>query len=223
MSRTARRFARLPNRWIFDGGLERFRTSPSHRGVTGAALKVLVAILLRAEHAAAASAGPNQGSAALTYSELEQLTDLSRAMVSKGLRRLEAEDLISTTREGQGGKGRYRLSGYGPDDTYGRMSVSALYGQGSTERIRWLHQISLRNEADLNAIKLYLLFCAHANKESWSTTIGYTKIEEKTGINDGRTRRALSVLYEHNLVRVRRIQDGVDGRNPPNTYDILGL
>jgi PAS domain-containing protein len=49
-------------------------------------------------------------------------------------------------------------AGYGAvglHETWGRMLVGALEGQGSIERVRWcLHQLSLRNEADLNAIKL---------------------------------------------------------------------
>lgn len=223
MTAAAGRFARLPNAWILDDGLRQLRTVASARGETGAALKVFVAILLRAENKTPAEAGALQGSAALTYTELEALTDLSRGMVAKGVKRLKALELVSVTPEGQGRKSRYFVRHYGVEDRYGRMAVARLYGQGSTTQVRFLHELSVRNEADVNALKVYLLICAAYDRSRQGSMISYKLIESRTGISQSRIRRALSVLYEHGLVRASAGEIAEEGKNPPHIYRVLGL
>lgn len=223
VANSAGRFARLPNRWINDDGLRDFRVVAKLRGETGAALKLYVAILLRAENKAREKAGPHQGSASLTYAELEDLTDLSRSMVAKGVKRLKAAGLVTVAAEGQGRKSRYFVAGYGAGDTYGRLPVARLYGQGSMTQVRFLHDLSLRNEADINALKIYLLLCAVYDRGRQGAMIGYALIERRTGISQSRIRRALSVLYEHGLVRAQAADAPEDGKNAPHIYRILGI
>ncbi len=219
------RFARLPNAWIYDNGLSRFRTTATHRGVSGAALKLLLAILTKAENAAAARAGPNQGSASLTYGELEELTDLARSSIAAGLKRLQNLEIVRVVHEGRGRRNRYLVRDYGRDDKYGRMSLARLYGGPNSHRMAFLHQLSTRNEADVNAMKLYLLFCAVYDRSRKGAMISYVSIAEMTGIGQGKIRRALSVLYEHDMVRVSSTDAlvEVEGRNLPNLYKILGI
>lgn len=220
----AGRFARLPNQWIYDEGLREFSASPTRRGASGAALKVLIALLLKAENKSSAAAGPTQGSVSLTYEELEELTDLSRASISRGIKMLKSRQLITVVQEGRGRRNRYFITGYGAADTYGRMSVVRLYGGPNTTRVRVLHELSTRNEADVNALKLYLLFCGVYDRQRAGALISYKNIAQLTGVGEGKIRRALSVLYEHDLVKVTTPDTpAVEGQNPPNLYRILGL
>lgn len=218
------RFARLPNKWIYDDGLRAFSATARSRGVAGAALKVLIALLLKAENKSVASAGPGQGTASPTYSQLEDLTGLSKASISAAVKRLAERGLVTISQEGQGGRNRYHLRDYGADDTFGRMSVSRLFGGPNTERCRFLTELSVRNEADVNALKLYLLFCAVYDRKRQGALISYNTIWQMTGIVEGKIRRALSVLYEHGLVRVTTPEAAaVEGQNPPNLYKVLGI
>ena len=223
------RFARLPNAWIYDDGLRRFRTRSRDRGASGGALMVLVAILVKARNDSDDRAGPLQGSASLTYEELEHLTDLSRASISKGLRLLEQEGVIRTVHEGQGRKNRYFVRDYGADDKYGRLSATRMYGGSAGERLRTLHDLSIRNETDVNALKIYLFLCAAYDRGRYGALVNYKTIAEKTGVAENKIRRALSVLYEHNLARVSEyeVKDGdptlAHPDNPPNFYRVLGI
>jgi DNA-binding transcriptional ArsR family regulator len=250
-------WSRLPSGWIRSRGLRRF-TVGKRLGVSTAALKVLLAITLRAEnnpsksatrsHQGSASlirdvefsmsdemlialpiedraptAGPNQGSASLSYDELMNLTDLSRPMVSEAIKLLQAEKIVLVKQEGRGGKNRYFLSDYGEGDRWGKIPNEKLYAQNNTDQIPTLHGFSCRREADLNALKLYLLFCAFRNTKTNHTMIGYEKIHEYTGIREARIRAAISVLIEHGLIRVDREKASEDKKNHPNRYEILGL
>ncbi|HTX47856.1 MAG TPA: hypothetical protein VME40_00575, partial [Caulobacteraceae bacterium] len=67
LSRTESRWARLPNSWIYDDRLTAFSAAPTRRGGAGAALKLLIAIIVRAVNKRAADAGADQGSALLSY------------------------------------------------------------------------------------------------------------------------------------------------------------
>jgi DNA-binding transcriptional ArsR family regulator len=215
-------WARLPNAWIYDDGLTAFSAAPTRRGASGAALKVLIAILLRAVNRRADEAGADQGSALVTYDELMDLTDLSRAMIAKGVALLRKTEII-TAETSPGKTTRYVVRDYGPTDTFGRVPKGRLYRGAGRNALLTLHDLSLRNEADVNALKLYLLMCAIQNNRKRAALVNYQTIREKTGIAEIKIRRALSVLYEHGLVRnVREEPDG-SGKPPPTRYDILGL
>jgi DNA-binding transcriptional ArsR family regulator len=97
-----------------------------------------------------------------------------------------------------------------------------IAGPGSPQELKLLHELSCKSVADLNALKLYLLLSAHRDKVTQYAMIGYTKIEEATGMWRENIRRAISILIEHGLVRVE--QEKTPGEyNTPNRYRILGL
>jgi hypothetical protein len=215
------KWARLPLGWIHDHWLTEFRAG-KHLGASMAALKVLLAILLRAENKPAKDATTTQGSAHLSYDDLMKMTDLSRSMVATGTRRLRIIHLVWVTQEGKGRKNRYFVEGYSTG-AWSKLPYRRIAGLGYTQEIRLLHELSCRRAADLNALKLYLLLCAHRNGASPFAMIGYYKIEEATGIHRNRIRSAISILIEHGLIQVE--QEKLVGQhvNTPNRYRILGL
>ncbi|HUO22632.1 MAG TPA: hypothetical protein VMU59_08970 [Caulobacteraceae bacterium] len=221
-SKTDSRWARLPNSWIYDDKLTAFSAAPSRRGAAGAALKLLIAIVVRAVNKTAADAGPDQGSALLSYDQLMELTDLSRGMVAKGVALLKASGIV-TVEAAPGVTSRYRLSGYAVGDTFGRMPKALLYRGPSVVQLKTLYELSLRNEADVNAMKLYLLICGTQDRNTRIALINHHTIWLKTGIPEKKIRRALSVLYEHGLVSHVVVDQAEAGKPPAAGYRVLGL
>lgn len=219
-ARSDSRWARLPNSWVYDGRLTAFSAAPTRRGAAGAALKLLIAIVMRAVNRRAAEAGPDQGSALLSYDQLMELTDLSRGMVAKGVALLRESGIV-TVEAAPGVTSRYRLAGYGAGDKYGRVPKALLYRGPSMHALKTLYELSLRNEADVNAMKLYLLLCGTQDNETRIAIANHQTIWEKTNIPKAKIRRALSVLYEHGLVSHVLVERN---QGPPSTgYKVLGL
>ncbi len=216
-------WSRLPNAWIYDGGLRRFSTAPKDRGRSSAALKVLLALIVRAENKSLSEAGHNQGSVSSSYDDLMSLTNLSRAQIAKAVKLLTELQLVTVTRAGRGGRNRYFISNYGPHDRYGKVPNRRIYGTADPGRIRVLHEFSCRNESDVNALKLYFLMCGLRDSSGNRTLASYVTIETKTGVAQAKIRRALSVLIEHGLIRVDQQKDTDQRRNLPNRYEVLGL
>lgn len=214
------RWIRLPLAWIHGEGLTEFRAG-QHLGSSMAALKVLVAILFRAENKTPQEATVTQGSASLSYDDLMVMTGLSRSMVRKGTLRLCDAGLVNVTHEGKGRKNRYFVVDYSATP-WGKLPYRQIAGPGTSQELKLLNELSCKSVVDLNALKLFLLLSAHRDKVSQYAMIGYTKIEEATGIWRDNIRRAISILIEHGLVRVE--QEKTPGEyNTPNRYRILGL
>ena len=216
------RWSRTPTDWIRSGGLKAFRAG-RHIGVSIAALKLLFAIILHAENNTGELVGENQGSAALSYDELASLTDLSRAMIAHGTRYLEKTGIATIVRGRRGSPNRYLLADYAAGKPWAKIPNKKWFRHAFADRIATLHDISCRRECDLNALRVYLLFCAFANNRSHVAMIGYEKIEEYSGIATGKIRAAISMLVELGLVSVDRDKDPEDKLNHPNKYIILGL
>lgn len=215
------KWARLPLSWIHNGDLALFRGG-KQLGASVAALKILVAVLLKAENRSAHTAVATQGSASLSYDDLMEMTGLSRSMIASGVKRLCDLGRLSVTREGRGGKNRYFVAEYmkGP---WGRIPYRSVVGLGFDMRVRLLHEMSCKRSTDLNALKLYLLLCAHRSGGNPYAMIGYDRIHDAAGILRPRIRQAISILIEHNLIRVHHEKALNEGRNTPNAYYILGL
>ncbi|MBJ7411241.1 MAG: hypothetical protein JHD15_12870 [Phenylobacterium sp.] len=220
--RAETRWFRLPAAWIRDKGLRAFSAAPTRRGRSGAALKVLIAILARAENQRADSAGPLQGSAAVSYDELMELTDLSREMVAKGVAMLREQKVVTVRPDPRTRKSRYFVRDYGPKDGFGRLPKGRLFGAGSQSQMRTLYTLSIRNEADVNALKLLLMISALQDGKAQTTYTSYHLINATTGIPEAKVSAAFSVLFDRLLVR-RRESPHPETNQPRIHYDLLGL
>lgn len=217
------RWSRLPTAWIVRGGLVDFAAG-KNLGESMAAMKILVAILLLAKNARVDANDPDQGSVMIDYDDLMGLTDLSRAMVSAGIKRLEALGRITVTRGKRGEPSRYHLPEYGAEDHWTKISNRRMFRGLNSARIGVLHDLSPRRVSDLDALKLYLLFSAMQDKSGGGAMLGYDKITEYSGIPQNRIRRAVSVLVEQKLITVSEGPDPeIETHNPPNRYRLLGI
>lgn len=190
-----------------------------------AALKVYVAVLVHAENNSLPKAGPHQGSASLSYTELGNLTGLSRGMISAGITKLKEGGFVMTTPEGRGRRNRFFLSDYGPSNRYAPLPVNKMWAGGlPSGELRFLRALSGKNRSEFIGLKLYLLLCSLRDRRTGAAKISYEGIHRRTGIPEARISNGLSVLYDHRLVRrLTEKQPGDDKKNPPNEYFILGL
>jgi len=203
-------WVKLPSGWIEDGGLRSLRWGgPEGAGANNiAALMTLIAL---AHHA-----DDENGLIKLTYDQLEELTGLSRPKVSKGLDGLEALKIIDRDQ----GRSIYRLLGYNPKSGWAKLPCKALY---SGMRIAAFHEFRLRSMAELNALKLYLLFAARRGRDTNMANISYDKITEYTGIERPRIKAAQSLLAIHNMAHVERLPSSTNDIGVSNAYRLVGL
>jgi hypothetical protein len=149
------------------------------------------------------------------------MTGLSRAMVRAGTLRLCEANLITVGHEGQGRKNRYFVVDYS-EGAWGKIPYRQVAGGRAGKELQLLHELSCKSWTDLDALKLYLLLIAHRDKTTGCAMIGYSKIEESSGIWREKIRQAISLLIAHHLVRVE--QEKTPGQyNTPNSYRILGF
>lgn len=178
-------WVKLPVSWIRDSGLSQFRWAKGGGGRETAALMVLAAV---AHHAP-------EGTAKLSYDALTERLGISRAMVSAGLDILTARGII--TRGSR--QSVYVLNDYTENANWGKFPAKKLYSGGALQAFR---NFTLRNKAELDALKLYFLFVAMRDNDLNAAQISYDKIVERTGVRRESIAAGLSLLVVNNLIRV---------------------
>lgn len=155
----------------------------------------------------------------VSYDNLQALTELSRTKVAVGLRVLEQFGIVQTTKNGR--SNRYAVAGISESGKWSQLPQTYLLT--ATEGLRGFSRFQLRHRNELNALKLYFLFVAYRNAKGNFTALGYEKISELSGVMRGDISGAVSLLINHDLIRVSQSDgDGAAGR-PYNQYKIRGL
>lgn len=205
-------WAKMPTNWIIrENGLRNFNGEQT--GTAVAALKILLAIVSETRQEA-----PDDGPRAyLSYTQLQEITGLSRSMISPGLQMLRG---LVKLEHGKGRENGYSIVGF-PEPGAGGWAMiptARLRKQGV------LKAFSPRSTLDLAALKLYLLLASFRDVRSGEASISYEKIGEYTGLDRNDVSRAMSRLIDLDLVRVRSGRDKSDNQNfGYNRYILLGL
>lgn len=210
-------WAKLPTRWILADGLKKL-TWGQYRGDAIATLLVLVALTIRRNlkgRTLPDGLPAIDETAVATYDDLQALTGLSRAKVAAAIRLLvehgviERGDTVSS----------YRLPGVGDDGGWAKLPQTHLLVAGSL-----FHGLTLRNQAELDGLKLYLFIIAGRSSRSGYAHIGYSKLVEHTGVQANRIRRAKSFLIANDLIFAENDPDAAieQGRRPLR-YKVIGL
>ncbi len=178
-------WVRMPNLWITNmenPGLKRFTSQDA--GVSIAAIILYIALTHEANDK---SKRDNHlyGYVDLTYDELASITLLSRAMISRGLRKLKDIGLIEIYNEGR--KNIYNLKNNSIDVRFGKLPK--LYFIKNNAFGMFNH----RGYNELSALKLYLLFIAFRSTNLNAALIAYPKISEYTGIPEYKIRTGFPV------------------------------
>lgn len=201
-------WARLPSRWIEMRGLLGFRW----REEGADALAALMTLLVIAHHA-----DKETGIARLTWDDLALCTGVSRAKLAAGLSRLDAQQLVQ--RE-PAGRSSFRLTNFGEGHIWAKVPAKPLY---SDSGLRAFHGFTLRNRAELDAMKLYLLFAARRDVRQNITMLSYPMIEEYCGVSHHHIKAALSLLIVQGLVVVDSRPSEINEHGVANGYRLAFL
>lgn len=200
-------WVKLPTDWIRSGCLTELRWSSGIGSNNTAALMALI----RLAHVA-----DDEGIAKATYDDLCHSTGLSRAKVSDGLSVLEEKSLIGRNPA----RSTFRLVNFNPRQGWGKLPAKRLY---SGERMVAFSEFKLRNPAELNALKIYLLAVAFRDNETNLANLSYDKFEELAGIDRARIRAALSVLTYAGLLHTERVASHQNAFAVSNAYRLVGI
>lgn len=210
-------WAKFPTQWILAEGLTKL-TWGKHRGDATAALLILVALAIQRNLKGKTLPNglpTNDETAVATYDKLQTLTGLSRAKVAAAIRLLVEFGVIERGEE----ISSYRLLGVGVDGGWAKLPQTQLLVTGSL-----FHGLSLRNQTELDGLKLYLFFVAGRSQKSGYAHVGYSKLTDYTGVQANRIRRAKSFLIANDLIHAENDPDAytVQGRRPLR-YKVIGL
>lgn len=229
-------FAKMPNAWIREGGLKLFgdrdkqgEVSRAELNISLSCLKVYIAICTRAHYPT--------GVAKTTYEQLSQLTEQSRAVVSRALTLLEGHGLIECHSPSRRGGtiitvARWSETGWAQIPkrwllTAREWKTGAIGPKGVLQKLR---QFRFDNRLSLRALKVYLVLLAYRDSGKGEgeglAIISYTRIADVACIGRYEVSDAITKLLEMNLITFRtgdyREGDNVDF-DRTNRYLIRGL
>ncbi|HED40316.1 MAG TPA: hypothetical protein ENJ13_07790 [Chromatiales bacterium] len=160
------------------------------------------------------------GLCSLTYTKLSDITGLSRAKISGGLKVLTHIKVITQT--GTGRNNLYKIENYGSPGGWGKLPARGLYNNGY-EKIPAFHRFQLRSKNELNAMKIYLLFVALRSNSTNYAKVGYDKISEYTGMHRNEIKSAISFLINLGLVQVDTGNSDINEFAKVNMYRLCYL
>lgn len=196
-------FGRFPNEWVLRGGLSLF-SEAVRPGESLAALKVYLLI--------AAYSDFQTWTAVMSFSEIEEMTRLSRPMVNAAIKILIAQDLIVKKRIKQ--TSAYEISN----------SSGAPWAKVPQDRIRFgLRSIPNRGRISLGALKTYVLLLVMRNNSDSISSISYRKIWDYTRIRQSDIRLSLSILVVSGFTQIAQAKtDKSTSGYAHNVYHMLG-
>lgn len=199
-------FVRLPNRWIEVGGLTQFRWNVGGAD-HAAALLVLIAIAHRID---------DSGISKITYDNIQAATLMSRAKVAAGINVLAEMKIIQKC----AAQSEYSFCNFDILTGWAKLPAKGLYRDGS---MYGFSDFNLRKPAELNALKLYLLFASRRDRKLNLALISYDKIVGYTGIPREMIKTGISLLTVGGLVHVDRVQSWESRVGKANAYRLAHL
>jgi DNA-binding transcriptional ArsR family regulator len=205
-----RDWARLPSKWIEDGGLQdlQWTKTDASGSDNAAALMVLAPV---------AHVADDEGLASCTYDRLALATGLSRSKISNGLAVLAELGVIERK---LAGRSSIQLVNFGNGHSWSKLPARRLYSGG---RIMGFQHFTLRSMAELHALKLYYLFARRRSNETNMAHLSYDKIEDYAAIERHRIKPAISVLLNAGLVHVERTESLSNERGTANAYRLAHI
>lgn len=155
------------------------------------------------------------GWAAMTYSEISDITGLSRAKIAGGLRILAELDAIEISAVGR--RNLYHVNGFGEPSGWAKLPARGLYSR-DLRRIPAFHALKLRSRVELHALKAYLMIVALRNNKTNYAIVSYERLGEYTGIARNDIKPALSLLVTQALIYVDQGDAAVNTFSTMNMY-----
>lgn len=214
-------WVRIPTGWIRDQsrpGLVAFRWSRAEGAADLAALMLYIVILHRVGQV---DERHQQDGLALSYGEMETASDLSRPLISKGLRVLESRGLITSAGPHRGTVRTYKVSGFPVHSGWAKLPAKRLYSSDGV--ITAFRHVKLRSRVELHAIKLYLLLIAMRDVRTNLARISYPVIETYIAVPTNDLKAAISWLVAHELIRVESVASVQNSFGVSNAYRIAHI
>lgn len=203
-------------------GLSYLRWS-EHKGGATAAIILLFALTILSNLAQKGKGLREDNKIAVTYDELAIMTELSRALISRGLKLLQDLGAITSTREGN--RCSYELLGIEKNGDWCAVPQGHLLAD--TDHLFRLKGmlVNLKRASSLHAMKLYMLLLAFRETHSNAARISYQVICQYTGMRRGEISIAVQLLISAKLCRLatdNEIPLGI-GQRKHNRYILTGL
>ncbi|MDG6778313.1 helix-turn-helix domain-containing protein [Thiomicrorhabdus sp. zzn3] len=213
---------KMPSYWITNNGensLSSLRWSGSDNADKIAALMIYIVFVHHAK-IDLINGESVQGICSLSYSELSEISGLSRAKVSGGIKILIEMKRVKKILVGR--KNRYQLLDYASEKGWAKLPVKKLYSETGS-RLYAFHRFHLRVKNELNALKMYLLIAAFRSNSENCCRMSYERITEYTGINRNEIRSAISLLINLGLIQVDTEASKVNDGRSVNLYRLCYL
>lgn len=219
-------FAKL-NLWWTDEPFFKKVLNNRETGKGIAVLKTAIAIAMQSDF--------HSRESKISYSELENITGLSRPMVSKAIKILIEENIIELILidgkiKKRGQANIYRLLDKAPqgEEDGDVFTLSKKKANGWTKipyrpLLENLKNLPNKGVAGLGALKNYLIILKYRSNHLDFTQVTHEKFIEKCGIQSNKVKSSNDILFNHNLISIaKKIQDDHVVASP-NMYFIKGL
>lgn len=216
------KWIKLPTNWVLNTDnsiLKKLKWSGEDKAHNTAALMVYMAIAHNVNETPTLNR-PDIGIAELSFTNLTDITSLSRASVAGAINKLIEIGLIEKYNNKK--INRYRLVSFGEYSGWGKLPAKKLYDK-NMERINGFKNFKLRSKIELNSMKIYYLIIALRNNNNNHSQMSYSKITEYTGIVQNDINPAISLLVTNELIRVLHIESDRHEKAISNAYRLVGL
>ena len=214
-------WAKLPIRWIHAGGLNTFIDRSARiederlRNECIASLRLYLVLCCRADF--------NTGLTKITYPEMILLAKMSRATISRSIRRLEREGLIQRQAQALKLGSAIIIQDWNEGSAWGKIPNRKLY-DGNYDRMLLLAEFNY-SKASFYALKVYIGILAYRDKsQAGIATISYDAISSATSVPRHHIADSITQLYQMNLISFRQGDyKSLDAMNRTNRYLVKGL
>lgn len=212
-----KRWSKMPTEWVSNETVKEFKRED---GATGPASLMLFFTLCNSAEVFSPTNSSPVSVAQITYTELGELSSLSRKLVSSGLGKLETVGMI--TRLGSNHRGAYQVNGLEPGKRWAKLPGRALLSTGKT--VFYPFQcFSLRNKRELNAMKLYLYYASIRDSRTQYSEASFETISDRTGVAERNIPAANALLVASELLaRIGRDVNGDVRQYEANKYYLTG-
>ena len=200
------RWGSFPSWWVRDNSvLPKMTATATKTGQHIAGLKVYLAM--------AAFADYETGIAVLSVTQLQEITGLSRPMVTKGIRELEDFGLLSVDRSGY--RSVYQLVEKAGDTHWLKVPANTIQNK--------LRNLPNSGATALAALKLYVVLLTVRQRGSHEAQISHTKIQARTSIRPSLIAKGMSHLISHEVARFSNAPSFKDAAgHRTNVYYLIG-
>ena len=217
-----KQWIKIPTKWIIDtdkGILKKMKWVGTNKANNTAALMVYIAIAHNINHIPERGR-VNIGEAILSYTDIADITSLSRALVGGAINVLINEGLI--TKNTSDKVNRYSIVGYEEMTGWGKLPAKKLY-DSELEKIIAFKNFHLRKKVELNAMKIYFLALTLRNNSTNYAQMTYKTITQYTGIQRNDISIATSFLVATELLRINQVESKKNENQFTNIYRLVGV